>query len=264
VDIANNTILWDPPVRVPAFQSTADFTGTLPNRFTENTVVAVSRSFVSSQSSIQYSGNRYCAPKRLSSDSLLREELSVDSVSAASPLPVESDPAANKPDELCGCLGELLQRTLGTGLRSSASGVSIKQPGHWVLGALLAPPGEPAAHESRSHLALIESMMHQFASLGLKSIVVPAYPMGKEELEQWRTDWNFDPTVEIDAANARGLRNAGSAGTATLLLVSPSGQVAASWQYPVSPADVWLQIQSHLGTPAGAQQIPACQNWTAK
>ena len=259
VDIEGNTILWDPPVRVPAFQSTAEFTGTLPNRFTGNTVIAVSRSFVSSQASIQFSGNRYCAPKLPPSDSLLKEESSQDSASAASSLPVESDPAANKPDELCGCIGELRKRALGTGPRSLALGNSIKKPGHWILAALLAPPGEPAARESRSRLILIESMMHQFGSLGLQGIVVPAHPIGKEELEEWRSDWNFDPTVQIDAANASGVRNAGSAGTSTLLLVSPTGQVAASWQYPVSPADIWLQIQSHLGAPPGAQQMPACQ-----
>ena len=56
-------LIWDPPVRVPAFQSTAEFTGNRPNRFAGNTIVAVSRSFVSSESSIQFSGNRYCAPK---------------------------------------------------------------------------------------------------------------------------------------------------------------------------------------------------------
>jgi hypothetical protein len=84
--------------------------------------------------------------------------------------------------------------------------------------------------------------------------------MGQDDLEQWRADWNFDPAIQIDATNATGLRKTNNSGAAPLLLVSPTGQVAASWQYPVSPADVWLQIQSHLGTPAGAQQMPACQS----
>ena len=51
VEIAGNTVIWDPPVRVPALQSTAEFTGNRPDRFTGNTIVAVSRSFVSSESS---------------------------------------------------------------------------------------------------------------------------------------------------------------------------------------------------------------------
>jgi hypothetical protein len=82
--------------------------------------------------------------------------------------------------------------------------------------------------------------------------------MTEDELQQWRPNWNFEPAVEIDATNVSGLRKAYNPNTAALSLISPSGQVVASWQYPVSPADVWLQIQSHLGTPAGTQQMPAC------
>jgi hypothetical protein len=113
-------------------------------------------------------------------------------------------------------------------------------------------------------LILIESMMRQFADLGLESIVVPAHPMDEDELEQWRTDWSFDPAIQIDAANASGILRPSNLNASPLLLISPSGKVAASWQYPVSPADVWLQIQSHLGSPAGTQQMPACQNPVAR
>ena len=144
-----------------------------------------------------------------------------------------------------------MSKTLPANLHSHA--------GSWVLGAVLAPPGDPDADKSRGQLVLIESMMHQFAYLGLASIAVPARSMTQDELEQWRTNWNFEPGVEIDATNASGLRKAGDRNSATLWLISPSGQVAARWQYPVSPADVWLQIQSHLGTPAGTQQMPACK-----
>jgi hypothetical protein len=103
-------------------------------------------------------------------------------------------------------------------------------------------------------------MMHQFADLGLNSVVVPARPIGLEKLEQWRTDWNIDTRIRIDVADTAGLRKAGASAAAPLLLIAPTGQIVASWQFPVAPADVWLQIQSHLGTPAGAQQLPSCQN----
>jgi hypothetical protein len=132
--------------------------------------------------------------------------------------------------------------------------------GRWVLGAVLAPPGDREADKSRSQLVLIESMMRQFADLGLVSIVVPAHSMSQDELLQWRTNWNFDPAVLIDATNASGLRESDNLTAAPLVLVSPSGKIAASWQFPVSPADVWLQIQSYLGTPAGTQQMPRCQS----
>jgi hypothetical protein len=198
--------------------------------------------------------------------------LNLDSAAVAdSSALVESDPAANNPVNLCGCLEELLHDTAGNDLRKSAAGQGKESPeskvapeslkalaGRWVLVAVLAPPGESAAGASRSQLVLVESMLHQFASLGLGSIVVPAHSVNQAELQQWRTDWNFDPAIEIDATNATGLRKTESTAETRLLLLSPSGQVAASWQFPVPPADVWLQIQRHLGTPAGTQQMPAC------
>ena len=110
---------------------------------------------------------------------------------------------------------------------------------------------------------LIESMMHQFAGLGLESIVVPAHSMTQDELQQWRTNWNFDPAVADRCDKCIGsAQKSNNFSAAPLLLVSPSGKVAASWQYPVSPADVWLQIQSYLGTPAGTQQMPALSERT--
>jgi len=101
--------------------------------------------------------------------------------------------------------------------------------------------------------------MNQFGSFGLASVVAPAHAMSKEQLDEWQSDWNFDPKVHVDGANAEGLRKAYNVLDATqLLLISPSGEVAARWTYPVSSADVWLQLQSRLGTPAGMQPMPNC------
>jgi hypothetical protein len=244
VQIEDNTVVWDPTVPVPAFQSAAEFTGDLPNRFAGNTVISVPRSFVSSKSSVSFSGNRYCAP------------------AIAAPLSAsESDPAANTPVAMCGCLKDLLDKSKGAGFSpSDAAPIAFPSSAHsWTLAAVLAPEGDAAAGSSRSQLILIESMMHQFASLGLESIVAPSRPMSREELERWRTDWNFDPGVQTDSADGMGLRKASHSAGESLLLISPSGQVTTSWPFPVSPADVWLQIQSHLGTPGGAQQMPVCQ-----
>ena len=274
VEILDNTVIWDPPLRVPALQSTVEFTGNRPNRFAGNTIVAVSRSFVASESGMQFSGNRYCAPKRAFPQLPFPEESNPNSAAppaADASSPAESDPAANKPDELCGCIEELLRRTVGADLHPSANEPATELPGpktvpagvlllagRWVLGAVLVPPGDPEADKSRGQLVLIDSMMHQFAGLGLATIVVPAHSITQDEIRLWRTNWNLEPAVEIDATDASGLRKAYNSSAAELLLISPSGEVAARWEYPVSPADVWLQIQSHLGTPTGTQQMPAC------
>jgi hypothetical protein len=238
VKIANNTIVWDPTVRVPAFQSTAEFASDQPNQFADNTLISVPRSFVLSKSNIQFSGNHYCSPD------------------VAAPMATdESDPSANKPENVCTCMASLLDKSAGSkSMRAGLQNRSAK----WTLVAVLSPPGGPAASASRAQLILIESMSHQFETLGLKSVVVPSRLMGKEELEQWRTDWNIDLAVQLDAGDTMGLRTADKLTLPSLALVSPAGQIAASWAFPVSPADVWLQIQSHLGTPDGAQQMPAC------
>jgi hypothetical protein len=180
---------------------------------------------------------------------------------------IESDPVAAKPEALCGCMQELLRSTASNYPGASAAAGGMKPTGQWVLGAVLAhvpaSHGDPAADADRSQLVLIESMMHQFGALGLESLVVGAHSMREEELDQWKADWNIDPSVQVDAANVSGLRKDTNLAD-TLLLISPSGKVAASWQYPVAPADVWLQIQSHLGTPPGAQQMPACSSEAAR
>lgn len=263
VEIVGNTVVWDPPIPVAAFQSTADFTGDLPNRFVGNTILATTRSFTSSKSSMVLSGNSYCASKRTQSRLSSHEPLNLTSArpDVADPNSAsELDPAADKPDELCGCVDLMLHRAAGADQQPSAARSTIESHGRWMLYAVMTPPGQPGADASRGQFVLIESMMHQFAGLGLESVVVPAHPMGQDELEQWRANWNFNPAIEIDATDASGVRNANNSTVAPLLLVSPSGRLAASWQIPVSPADVWLQIQSHLDTPAGAQQMPICES----
>jgi len=259
VEIADNIVVWDPAIRVPAFQSTADFVGKLPNRFTGNTIIAVPRAFVSSKSSIEFSGSRYCAPVPTASDLLTRDE---PGTAAAAKFPVaqaESDPAAGTPRPLCDCLEELQRSTAGTTPALSVTRPALPPPGHWELVAVLAPPGDPGAGASRSLIVLVESMVNQFGSLGLESAVLPTRSVSQASLVEWRANWNISTAVKIDQDLASRLRKTEVTAPGTLLLVSPSGQIAASWQSPVPPGDVWLQIQGHLGTPAGAQSMPVCR-----
>ncbi|MGA2807356.1 MAG: right-handed parallel beta-helix repeat-containing protein [Terracidiphilus sp.] len=252
VILEGNTVVWEPPLDAPAFKSTAEFTGDLANRFDGNTILAASGSFVSSGSNMQFADNLYCTP-------------------------TEADEVAPETHALCGCMQELLARTSGTDQHLTADrrpagtacpngdagpiparGSLSAQGNRWTLFAVMAPEGAQAA-TSRSQLILMESMMRQFASRGLASVVAPAYAMSKDQLDEWQSDWSFDPKVHVDASSAEVLRKAYNVFDATeLLLTSPSGEIAARWTYPVSPADVWLQLQRHLGTPAGVQSMPDC------
>jgi hypothetical protein len=100
-------------------------------------------------------------------------------------------------------------------------------------------------------------MAHQFADLGLTTVVVPSRAIAPEELHAWQKDWNFEDAIQFDGKDAQGLRGYSAAAPA-LWLVSPSGQVAAEWKSPVPPAEVWLQIESRLGAPRGTQAMPLC------
>ena len=261
VTIEGNDIVWDPPLKTPAMQFAAEFTGKQANRVANNTIVAPSSSFVTSAAGVQFSGNRYCGPLDEVESNPVRAGLLSDSpqvTDAATGQKPETDSAATKPYDLCGCMKELLTKSRASD-RSHEGG--LVQSNHWQLLATLAPPGTPGAAPSRSGLVLIESMMHQFADLGLAATVVPASSIDKAELEQWRVDWHFDSRINMDVANAESLRNAYSLTEAPqLLLVSPTGHVVARWEFPIVPADVWLQIQSQLGTPRGTQQLPSCPN----
>jgi hypothetical protein len=264
VTIEGNDIVWDPPLKTPAMQFAAEFTGKQVNRVANNTIVAPSSSFVTSAAGVQFSGNRYCGPLDGVADDPVRAGLLSDSPDlsdGAAKQKQETDEAAKKPYDLCACMKELLSRSLTPERDHEAS---LPQSNHWQLLAVLAPPGSPGATTSRSGLVLIESMMHQFADLGLAATVVPESSIDKAELDQWRVDWHFDSKINMDFANAESLRNAYSLTEAPkLLLVSPSGHVVARWEFPIAPADVWLQIQRQLGTPRGTQQLPSCPNATA-
>jgi hypothetical protein len=257
VEIEDNIVVWDPPLDAPAFHATAEFTGDLPNRMTSNTILAVSGSFTSSKTGIKFAGNRYCA-----------------SHATFVPMAPESDPAAKESLELCGCLREWLARSSGAESRTVATADSSSAPelvtnpslqtGGWVLLGTLEPDGTEI-ETSRGQLVLMESMMHQFSNLGLSGIVVPARVMSADQIEAWKIDWNFDPKLRIEAPQDEKLRKPFVPTNANqLLLISPSKEVVARWSYPVSPAEVWLQLQSRLGTPVGMQQMPACTRVQAR
>jgi len=276
VTIEDNTILWEPPIDAAAFESTAEFTGDLSNRISGNTIIAAGGKFHSSASGLDFEGNHNCGKVMASRRFFLQGKIYTDSPPqdpASFAVQGESDDAMIKPEEFCGCLQALLANSAG---QSRNVGESEHRLGpaesvhdsldspltrRWVLLGYMTAPGQPAAATSRSQLVLMESMMHQFGALGLGGVVVPARPASTGELEQWQTDWNLSPPLHMEAANAAELRKTFNLSAAPeLLLISPSGEVAARWQSPVHPADVWLQIQKYLGTPAGMQQMPVCRN----
>lgn len=267
VEVAGNTVLWDPPLDVPAFHSDAEFTGMLPNRVTGNTILAVSGSFISSKPGLEFSGNRYCARGQEAGTRGLRKK--EPPVSGA----VEADKDADAPSELCGCLQELFRKNAS--YKTQAADTSGSEPatgtpkdtnaahGHWRLLALVTPEKEQDAMQSRGKLPLIESMMYQFGPLGLDAMIVPSNSITNAEGEQWREDWRISEDISIEASTAEQMRTRyGLSDRLPLALLSPGGDVIGRWPYPVNPADLWLQLERNLGAPSGMQPMPACVHGT--
>lgn len=246
-DIENNTVLWDPPLDTAAFQSNAEFTGDVPNRFTGNTILAVSGSFVAALPGIQFAHNRYCAPPARSAVFTL-----ADNKHSADTHDVADDVAPT--DDLCTCMHDWLA-TSGVDLRSE----SPTHAGSWVLVAVLASQGLQAA-ASRSEAVVLASMMHQYADRGLRAVLVPASSMTATQIENWRADWNLDATIPIDAMHAEKLRATYRVAAPELVLIAPSGAVDARWHAPIDSASVWLRLQSRLGAPDGTQPIFTCKD----
>ena len=117
--------------------------------------------------------------------------------------------------------------------------------GRWVLGAVLAPPGDPEADASRGQLVLIESMMHQFADLGLGSIVVPAHAMDQDELQQWRHE------LELSSRRSRSMRRMHRVCAKPITAVRT---IAA--YFPVRPGRRKLAISSFPGGCVAADSKP--------
>ncbi|HTB96337.1 MAG TPA: right-handed parallel beta-helix repeat-containing protein [Terracidiphilus sp.] len=278
VDAEDNRILWDPPTPDPAIQPKAEFQGSLPNKFANNMVIAVSGLFVAPSTGIEFSGNRYCGPIAPSKDAAPGTGPSAHAKNDGQQVPsVEFNGHGNHFEAICDCMQSLRASTSADSLTTvrhvapelSVLGIAKNTmdflKGHWTLLAMLAPPGETGSAASRSDLVLIDSMLHQFSSLGLASLVVPLSPIKPDDLKQWQIDWGFDPRILIDATPIRQpLTSDGNALAPMVMLISPEGKTVSVWRDSIPPSEVWLALESRLGTPAGMQQMPHCKSEAAR
>jgi hypothetical protein len=246
VKIENNFVLWDPSLSAPAVHAVSEFTGDLPRRFTGNTIFASSGFFLSASPGLDLSGNHFCRSHTLSQSFNLNGQTFMHPISKSS---AESPSIVPGSDDTCTC---------PAGQSAAAVRISASQSNRWILLSFLAPEGVPQSAESRSDLVLLESMIHQFGPLGVEGLIVSAGSISPELLENWTHDWNISATIHV-ADNASLRKTYGLETAPELLLISPSGEVVGRWRYPVSSAEVWIQLQNHIGAPPGMQPLPACR-----
>jgi hypothetical protein len=221
IEIERNTILWEPPLNAPAIHADAEFFGDLPNRIADNRILLAAGSAMQASPAIETHANRVCT---------LQGNKSCTCASLGQPAKVAHNA---KP---------LPQR--------------VASFGHgWRLVTAVAP--NSAQDESRSRVVLLESMIQQFVSLGLQGVLWPHEAISPTEAERLRADWHLSPRIAIAmAAEWKAIFS----DRPSIFLLTPDGSVAAAWQAPVDAAQVWLELERQLGTPAGMQPTHLCGN----
>jgi hypothetical protein len=236
VRIERNTILWEPPVDAPAIQLKGEFTGSLANQIEENRIVMVAGSALKMQSEVTASENLLCTNR---SEDLGPAELK-----------------GQRMQQLCPCWTRWLQKVNQDARMPFAVPPEYAKAGKgWRLGVTVL--ADDAAVESRSHVVLLESMLHQFGSHGLRGVlwVTSELPVGAAD--RLRADWHLNSAIEVVSA-ALSVKDANKAAPSEILLLKPDGSLAAHWSAPVDAARVWLELEQQLGTPAGMQPTPRC------
>lgn len=144
-------------------------------------------------------------------------------------------------DDLCSCWSDV-----------SPSVDAVPSAQGWKLVALLS--SNDAGDLARGLSVTLASLGYQYrdhdlhTALWLRDASTPA------EFERIRAGWHLNPSLEVAASGV--VRDGRS--TPVLLLLDPSGSIAAEWPAPVDPAQVWLAMQGRLGAPTGMQSAPSC------
>jgi peroxiredoxin len=123
---------------------------------------------------------------------------------------------------------------------------------HPVLIAFLETVPDTADTPSRSQVALLESMDHQYRERGLRVAIVDATALAaghkpdRDSLVNASCDWNLQiPLLEDDAGRvAQRLR---VTHVPTTILIKADGNVAQVWERPLAPGELAIAIEKALG-----------------
>jgi hypothetical protein len=224
IDIAHNTILWEPPLDAPAIHAdNAEFFGTLPNRIADNRILLAAGSAVKASPAIETGANHICAPQE---------------------------------KDFCACWTKISHQTAKTARSVEPLLQRWTSFGHgWRLATTVAP--NYAQDESRSRVVLLESMMQQFGFLGLQGVLWPRESLSTAEADRLRANWHLSSRIAIAPTAAQ---KADSPLSPTIYLLATDGSVAAAWQSPVDAAQIWLELERRLGTPTGMQSNRFCES----
>jgi len=288
VEIYNNTIIWDPPPDAPALVNEADIDPSLPHVFRNNLIVSRSPTVVRSTASLQLDGNQYWVPGAatpvwqygsrfytsiaalqaggqekhgVAADPRLGDllEPTAPAPSCDAPHDRNTDLYGRNARDACdiGAIAPFLHshREKPLGSLPVLAGGNPYKPDGWTLLAMLAPEGCPDARASRTQLVMLQSMLRQFATLGLHIDAIPSVEIDSTAASNWAGDWNFEKIRLLSASHPVDTRKAlGIPGPPGIVLISPQGYIVRTWNGLVTSPEIELTLRSLLGVPGGMQQ----------
>jgi len=131
-----------------------------------------------------------------------------------------------------------------------------KPQGQPALLAFLETVPDTADTPSRSQVAMLQSMDHQYRAHGLRVAIIDATALGmngepgrkpdRDALINTSYDWNLEiPLLEDE--NGRVARMIGVTHAPTTILVAADGRAARVWERPVPPGEMAVAIETALG-----------------
>ncbi len=128
--------------------------------------------------------------------------------------------------------------------------VATPQP---VLIAFLQTIPDTADTASRSQVALLQSMDHQYRARGLRVVIIDAtafatgHKPDHNSLINASYDWNLQIPL-LDDDSSRVAQMFGFTHVPTTILVKADGRVAKVWERPMAPGDLATAIENALGS----------------
>lgn len=214
VEIHGNTFVWTALINAPILQiDHADFTGTRPNIFRDNTILSTVPSMVHSSKDLKLTGNTWWytgmgTPYWNYGGEVLRvapgpsETIAEPRIERLLPTPAQPDAAADLPP-------------------------ALRQRGnHWLLAMFV----DPVSAEDRGNAVWLQSALAQYGDRNLDGAVICARPC-----ENLPHDWHLTGVQVVEGKGS---------GT---VLVSPQGKVVARWNGFVPPAELGFAVRWHVG-----------------
>jgi hypothetical protein len=286
VEIYNNTVLWDPPPDAPALVNEAEIEPGAPRVFENNLIVSRSPLLVRSTRSLQLDRNQY----RVIGDTSpawqygTQTHLTLASLQSAGQeregtldnpklnvllqptIEPSCSPSVLSMPDVYGHLAPAAHCVIGAfnpvqpqsnptkplGKLSLMVGTSQFKPTGWTLLALLTPENCPDGAASRSQVVVMQSILRQFAAIGLHVEVVANMASEEAASTNWAADWNFDK-IRLLPSSDETRKSLGITAPIGMLLISPEGNIVRRWNGLVEAPEVNLTLRSLLGVPPGMQ-----------